>query len=175
MALKLPTFLYIMSCDVYYATYLSEENSNQSNIMQDEYGNVIGGVGQNVYGESVKIWELDRNERQSYWNVMGTVNLQDLDADTNFKYKKRLNGRFKYPSDPRVGLDGSAHPISDILITNICKKGDTGDVELQLNANGTPIVFEVMSVDPFIDPWGNIEYYKVLLERADDQQILGDF
>ena len=56
MALKLPTFLYIMSCDVYYATYLSEENSNQSNIMQDEYGNVIGGVGQNVYGESVKIW-----------------------------------------------------------------------------------------------------------------------
>ena len=175
MALKLPTFLYIMSCDVYYATYLSEENSNQSNIMQDEYGNVIGGVGQNVYGESVKIWELDRNERQSYWNVMGTVNLQDLDADTNFKYKKRLNGRFKYPSDPRVGQDGSAHPISDILITNICKKGDLGDVELQLNADGTPIVFEVMSVDPFIDPWGNIEYYKVLLERADDQQILGDF
>jgi len=29
-----------------------------------------------------------------------------------------------------------------------------------------------MSVDPFIDPWGDIEYYKVLLERADDQTIL---
>ena len=63
MALKLPTFLYIMSCDVYYATYLSEENSNQSNIMVDVFVNVFGGVGLNVYGESVKIWELDRNER----------------------------------------------------------------------------------------------------------------
>ena len=161
-----------MSCDLYYASYLDQDNSNPDNIMQDEFGNVIGGVGQNVYGESVKIWGLDRNERQSYWNVMGTVNLQDLDADTNFKYKKRLNGRFKYPSDPRVGSDGSVHPISDILITNICKKGDLGDVELQLNADGTPIVFEVMSVAPLIDPWGDIEYYKVLLERADDQQIL---
>ena len=60
MSLKLPTYLYIMSCDVYYASYLSEENSNQSNLMQDDYGNVIGGVGQNEYGESVKIWELDR-------------------------------------------------------------------------------------------------------------------
>ena len=83
MGLKLPTFLYIMSCDLYYASYLDQDNSNPDNIMQDEFGNVIGGVGQNVYGESVKIWGLDRNERQSYWNVMGTVNLQDLDADTN--------------------------------------------------------------------------------------------
>ena len=36
--------------------------------------------------------------------------------------------------------------ISDILVPTSVK-GDTGDVELQLNANGTPIVFEVMSVD----------------------------
>ena len=172
MGLKLPTFLYLMSCDVYYATYLDAAESNQENILQDDFGNIIGGVGQNEFGESVKIWGLDRNERQSYWNVMGTVNLQDLNADTAFEYKKRLNGRFKYPSDPRVGDDGSVHPSSDILITNICKKGDLGDKELHLNADGSPTVFEVMSVDPFIDPWGDIEYYKVLLERADDQTIL---
>jgi len=176
MGIKLPSFLYLMSCDVYYASYLDASSTPSQDLIQDDFGNIIGGVGQNEFGESVKIWGLDRNERQSYFNVMGTVNLQDLNADTAFTYKKRLNGRFKYPSDPRVDKDGGSHPISDILITNVCKKAKllgAPDEELQLNADGTPIVFEVMSVDPFIDPWGNIEYYKILLERADDQGLLG--
>jgi hypothetical protein len=58
----------------------------------------------------------------------------------------------------------------------VCKKAKllgAPDDELQLNADGTPIVFEVMSVDPFINPWGDIDYYKILLERADDQGLLG--
>lgn len=176
MALKLPGFLYNMSCNVYYASYLDASSTLPGNLVQDEFGNVIGGSGQNLYGESEKNWTLDRNERQSYWNVMGTVNLQDLNADTAFTYKKRLNGRFKYPSDPRVDLLGNNHPISDILITNVCTKAKllgAPDEELHLNANGTPIVFEIMSVDPFINPWGEIDYYKILLERADDQGLLG--
>ena len=159
MGLKLPSFLFLMSCDVYYASYLDASSTPSQDLIQDDFGNIIGGVGQNEFGESVKIWGLDRNERQSYFNVMGTVNLQDLNADTAFTYK-----------------DGGNHPISDILITNVCKKArllGAPDEELHLNADGTPIVFEIMSVDPFIDPWGNIEYYKILLERADDQGLLG--
>jgi hypothetical protein len=29
-----------------------------------------------------------------------------------------------------------------------------------------------MSVDPFINPWNEIEYYKLLLERADNQGLI---
>ena len=161
-----------MTCSVYYATSpdgTPEETHHQTSCRQCRQ--------RHRWRRSKRLWRVrkglgrQKSERQCLLQCHGHSKSQDLSADTNFKYKKRLNGRFKYPSDPRVGLDGSAHPISDILITNICKKGDTGDVELQLNANGTPIVFEVMSVDPFIDPWGNIEYYKLLLESADDQQI----
>jgi len=32
-------------------------------------------------------------------------------------------------------------------------------------------MFDVMSVDPYIDPFGKIEYYKLLLERRDDETI----
>ena len=168
-----PDFLYHMSCDVFYAEYTSP-NSTEPEIIgmaQDEFGVPIpvqtGGVGQNEFGEAEKVWQRDRTELESYFNVMGTVNLQDLKADTAFEYKKRLNGRFRFPSDPRVDFNKNTHPISSILITNIIDK--TTGQQLHLDENGKPIIFDVMSVDPFINPFGRIEYYKILLERADDQ------
>ena len=168
-----PDFLYHMSCDVFYAEYTSP-NSTEPEIIgmaQDEFGVPIpvqtGGVGQNEFGEAEKVWQRDRTELESYFNVMGTVNLQDLKADTAFEYKKRLNGRFRFPSDPRVDFNKNTHPISSILITNIIDK--TTGQQLHLDENSKPIIFDVMSVDPFINPFGRIEYYKILLEGADDQ------
>ena len=169
-----PDFLYQMKCDVFYAEYTSPNSTEVETIAetQDEFGNVIGavesgGVGQNEWGEAEKVWQRDRTELESYFNVMGTVNLQDLTADREFEYKKRLNGRFRFPSDPRLDNDGNYHPISSILVSNIIDK-KTGQ-QLHLDENGNPIIFEVMSVDPFINPFGKTEYFKLLLERADDQ------
>ena len=168
-----PDFLYQMSCDVFYAQYTSPNSTAPETIAitQDEFGMsqpvTTGGVGQNEFGEAEKIWQRDRTELESYFNVMGTVNLQDLKADTSFEYKKRLNGRFRFPSDPRVDFENNSHPISSILVTNIIDK-NSGQ-QLHLDENSNPIIFDVMSVDPFINPFGKIEYYKILLERADDQ------
>ena len=168
-----PDFLYQMSCDVFYAQYTSPNSTAPETIAitQDEFGMsqpvTTGGVGQNEFGEAEKIWQRDRTELESYFNVMGTVNLQDLKADTTFEYKKRLNGRFRFPSDPRVDFENNSHPISSILVTNIIDK-NSGQ-QLHLDENSNPIIFDVMSVDPFINPFGKIEYYKILLERADDQ------
>jgi hypothetical protein len=168
-----PDFLYQMSCDVFYAQYTSPNSTAPETIAitQDEFGMsqpvTTGGVGQNEFGEAEKVWQRDRTELESYFNVMGTVNLQDLKADTAFEYKKRLNGRFRFPSDPRVDFENNSHPISSILVTNIIDK-NSGQ-QLHLDENSNPIIFDVMSVDPFINPFGKIEYYKILLERADDQ------
>jgi hypothetical protein len=165
--------LYNMTCSVWYPAYTSPDGTPEETIIeQDAFGNVVnvtsGGVGQNEWGEAIKVWGEDRVENNAYFNVMGTVNLQDLSADREFEYKKRLNGRFKFDSDPRKGSDGVYHPVSDILITNIM----SGGKQLHTNHRGVPIIFEVMSVDPFIDPFGKIEYYKLLLERADDQELI---
>ena len=168
-----PDFLYQMSCDVFYAQYTSPNSTAPETIAitQDEFGMsqpvTTGGVGQNEFGEAEKVWQRDRTELESYFNVMGTVNLQNLKADTSFEYKKRLNGRFRFPSDPRVDFENNSHPISSILVTNIIDK-NSGQ-QLHLDENSNPIIFDVMSVDPFINPFGKIEYYKILLERADDQ------
>ena len=168
-----PDFLYQMSCDVFYAQYTSPNSTAPETIAirQDEFGMsqpvTTGGVGQNEFGEAEKVWQRDRTELESYFNVMGTANLQNLKADTSFEYKKRLNGRFRFPSDPRVDFENNSHPISSILVTNIIDK-NSGQ-QLHLDENSNPIIFDVMSVDPFINPFGKIEYYKILLERADDQ------
>ena len=168
-----PDFLYQMSCDVFYAQYTSPNSTAPETIAirQDEFGMsqpvTTGGVGQNEFGEAEKVWQRDRTELESYFNVMGTANLQNLKADTFFEYKKRLNGRFRFPSDPRVDFENNSHPISSILVTNIIDK-NSGQ-QLHLDENSNPIIFDVMSVDPFINPFGKIEYYKILLERADDQ------
>ena len=179
MGVQLPSFLGSMQCDIYYASYNfwgqePEEILVPSGQYQDEFGNPVpqgdvtrGSVGQNIYGEEIKVWGMDRTQKNAYWNVMGTVNLQDLTADREFEYKKRLNGRFRYPSDPRLDNDGNYHPISSILVSNIIDK-KTGQ-QLHLDENGNPIIFEVMSVDPFINPFGKTEYFKLLLERSDDQ------
>ena len=74
---------------------------------------------------------------------------------------------FAIPSDPRLDNDGNYHPISSILVSNIINK--KSGQQLHLDENGNPIIFEVMSVDPFINPFGKTEYFKLLLERADDQ------
>ncbi len=171
-----------MQCDIYYCSYNfwgqePEEILVPSGQYQDEFGNpvpqgdvTVGSVGQNIYGEEIKVWGMDRTQKNAYWNVMGTVNLQDLTADREFEYKKRLNGRFMGDTDPRVGSKGQYHPISDILITNV--KDTASGKQLHTNEDGSPIIFEVMSVDPFINPWNEIEYYKILLERADNQGML---
>ena len=171
--------LYIMTCQVWYAEYTSPNATSdpmgETIMTQDEFGvpyyaNVMQEAGQNIYGEAEKVYRYDRNAEFAYFNVMGTVNLQDLTADREFEYKKRLNGRFRYPSDPRLDNDGNYHPISSILVSNIINK--KSGQQLHLDENGNPIIFEVMSVDPFIDPFGKIEYYKLLLERADDQELI---
>ena len=51
------------------------------------------------------------------------------------------------------------------MITGIADKNTTE--QLHTNEDGSAIMFDVMNVDPYIDPFGNIEYYKLLLERRD--------
>ena len=182
MGVQLPAFLGGMQCDVYYCTYTYLDQEPESILVpsgqfQDEFGNplpqenvVTGGAGQNEYGEAIKVWYMDRTQKKAYWNVMGSVNLQDLSADREFEYKKRLNGRFMGDTDPRVDSMGEYHPFTDMLITNV-KDTATGK-QLHLNEDGSPVIFEVMSVDPFINPWNEIEYYKLLLERADNQELI---
>ena len=141
-------FLYSMELDIAYCT------TQQSNL-----------------GKMEKSWKYDQT-LVGYVNVMGTVNLQNEVADREFVYKKRLNGRTLV--DPRKDSHGKYHSISDILILDV---RDTGTGEsLHLNdfgpdGEGLPIIFDVMSVDPFVNPWNEIEYYKILLNRSDNQHL----
>ncbi len=78
--------------------------------------------------------------------------------------------------DPRRSIEGIDYPITSILLTNIrdAKTGTIFYTESSGVRSGDPTVFDIMSVNPYVNPWNDIEYYKVYLTRSDQQEINGD-
>lgn len=140
-----------MQCDVYYAT---EE--------QDQYGKID------------KSWNIDSTPSCSFYTI------GDKSNDDNFSFEDKrfyrletmLYGRLQ--KDPRKSSDGSFHPLSHILITNIrgsnCND-ETFFIETNGSYEGEPTIFEIKTCQPFVGPFGTVEYYKIQLERSDTQEL----
>jgi hypothetical protein len=138
-----------MQCDIYYATET-----------QDDFGKIT------------KKWTFDMIEPCSFYTLGDKSNDNNLTfEDKKFlKMENMLYGRFQ--TDPRQALDGSFHPISHILVTNI--RGVTCNTDpFFVETNGTyvgkPTLYEVKTCQPFIGPFNSVEYFKIQLERSDHQ------
>jgi hypothetical protein len=143
------SLFYQMDCDIYYAS-----------------------ESQDSYGKIVKTWEFDMVEQCSFYTLGDTSNSNNLVfEDKKFmKLENMLYGRFK--TDPRQALDGSFHPISHILVSNI--RGATCNTEtffIETNGEyvGKPTIYEIKTCQPFIGPFNTVEYFKIQLERSDHQ------
>lgn len=145
-----PNHIFSMNMDVYYST----EN-------------------QDKFGKEVKKWCLDRTIL-GYAEILGAVDKDGLKAGQFFEYMDKLIGRSK--EDPRVSTEGFNYPITSILITNI-KDAKTGQLfyrESTDSGEQKPTVYELMAVEPYVNPWNQIEYYKILFNRSDRQVISSD-
>lgn len=91
--------------------------------------------------------------------------------DGFFEFPLLLFGRFK--DDIRKADDGTMFPITSIMVTNIRSKCDEVPFFIE-TYNGTEqnTLFEVGTFQPFINPFGKIEYYKIQAPRMDDQEVL---
>ena len=145
------SLFFTMNCDLYYA---SES--------QDQYGKID------------KSWAIDSVEPCSFYTIGDTSNDDNFSFEDKkfYKLETMLYGRFK--KDPRKGSDGLFHPLSHILVTNIrgtnCNE-ETFFIETNGNYEGRPTVFEIKTCQPFIGPFGTVEYYKIQLERSDTQEL----
>jgi hypothetical protein len=140
-----------MDCDIYYATET-----------QDKYGKIV------------KQWQFDMVEPCSFYTLGDKSNTNNLTFEDKhfFKMETMLFGRFQ--SDPRQANDGTFHPISHILVTNI--RGATCNTEtffIETNGDyvGKPTIYEIKTCQPFIGPFNTVEYYKIQLERTDTQEM----
>lgn len=128
---------------------------------------------QDKFGKEVKNWCLDRTVL-GYAEILGAVDKDGLKAGQFFEYLDKLIGRTK--EDPRISLEGLNYPITSILITNIrdAKTNQLFYRESIDNCDEKPTIYELMAVEPYVNPWNQIEYYKILFNRSDRQVILDD-
>jgi len=128
---------------------------------------------QDKFGKEVKNWCLDRTVL-GYAEILGAVDKDGLKAGQFSEYLDKLIGRTK--EDPRLSLEGLYYPITSILITNI-QDAKTGQVFYKESTDSNeqkPTVYELMAVEPYVNPWNQIEHYKILFNRSDRQVMLDD-
>lgn len=128
---------------------------------------------QDRFGKEVKEWALDRTVN-GYAEILGAVDKDGLKNNVFFEYEGKLIGRTK--EDPRISMQGINYPITSILITNIidAKTGIQFYTESYGDRSGESTIFEIMAVEPYVNPWNEIEYYKILFNRSDRQVISSD-
>ena len=128
---------------------------------------------QDKFGKEVKTWVLDRT-LVGYAEILGSVSKDGLKNSQFFEYEGKLIGRTK--EDPRISYNGINYPITSMIITNI--RNASTDEEFYTESygerSGESTIFEIMAVEPYVNPWNEIEYYKILFNRSDKQVIVRD-
>lgn len=132
-----------MSMDVYYST----ESQDDLGIEQ-------------------KTWSLDQT-LLGYAEILGAVEKDGIKGGKFFEYEDKLIGRTK--KDPRVSLEGLYYPITNIIITDI--KDKRTNTSLYVEEEGKSVIYEILSVEPYVNPWNEIEYYKIFFNRSDRQDL----
>ena len=139
-------FLYPFFADVYYPT-----------------------VTQTASGKIRKEWTLDKTIVCNAASV-GGAGTEEIKPETFVQYEGKLIARAK--SDIRIMADGSSQSPSNVLITNI--RNCSGEIIYKETAGpraGEGSVYELGTIEPFVGPFGSIEYYKMLWRKTDNQNI----
>lgn len=126
-------------------------------------------VEQGAYGNVRKQWILDRSVACSFTGG-GSAMKEEVKPNVNITQETLLSGRVK--KDIRLSSRNSRNTITNILITNI-KDSNGNEIYLETAGPraGKSTIFEVASQEPFVGPFGNTEYYKVVLRRAENQAV----
>lgn len=139
-------FIYPMKADIYYPI-----------------------ITQNQYGQPNKEWVFDRTVACNATTV-GGAGTDELKPEVFLQYEGKLVARSK--SDLRISGDGTNNAVSNILITNIRNAADTVIYKETAGPRmGRGTIYEVGTLEPFINPFGNIEYYRMLWRRTENQAV----
>jgi len=139
-------FVYPMKADVYYPI-----------------------ITQNNYGQANKEWVFDRTIICNASTIGGAGDVE-LKPEVFLQYDGKLIARSK--SDIRISSNDADNAITNILVTNI--RSGTDLVIYKETAGprtGRGTIYEVGTLEPFVGPFGDIEYFKMLLRRTENQTV----
>lgn len=124
-------------------------------------------VEQGALGNVKKTWILDKSVAISV-NPAGAAFKEEVVPNVNITKDTLLIGRIK--NDIRISSRDSNNAITNVIVTNIKDKNcNPIYVETSGIRNGKSTIFEIATQEPFVGPFGNVEYYKIILRRSENQ------
>lgn len=126
-------------------------------------------VEQAAYGQVQKQWLIDRIIACSL-NPAGMEYSEDVKPNPNITQDVILLGRVK--EDIRISEDGIQNSITNVVVSNI-KDRNCNPIYIETAGprKGKSTIFEVAANEPFVGPFGNVEYYKLVLRRSENQAV----
>jgi len=126
-------------------------------------------IKQTQYGQATKDWVYDRTITCNATSV-GGAGTEDIKPETFLQYENKLIARTK--QDPRTASTGADNAVTNILITNIRDNEDKLIYRETAGPRaGRGTIYEVATVEPFTGPFKNVEYYKMLWRRTENQTV----
>jgi hypothetical protein len=121
------------------------------------------------YGQPKKDWIYDRTIICNATPV-GGLGTEDIKPEVFLQYENKLIARTE--NDPRVSSNNINNATTNILVTNIRNAQDLPIYkETAGPRSGRGTIYEIATVEPFTGPFGNIEYYKMLWRRTENQTV----
>jgi len=126
-------------------------------------------INQGNYGEIKKEWMFDRTIACNA-NTFGGVGKEEIKPDVFTQHENKLIARSK--SDIRISSRSTKESNTNILITNIrSSHGELLYKETSGPRSGRGSVYEIATLEPFIGPFANVEYYKMVWRKTENQAV----
>lgn len=126
-------------------------------------------ITQGQFGEIKKEWVFDRTIACNATPV-GGAGQEDIKPEVFLQYENKLVSRSR--TDIRISSKSVQDAATNILITNI--RSANGQLLYKETAGpraGKGTIYEVGTLEPFVGPFGSIEYYKMLWRRTENQAV----
>lgn len=126
-------------------------------------------VEQAAYGNVKKQWIHDRTAACSISSA-GSAFAEEVKPNVNITKDVVLLGRAK--TDVRFSSRSEGNAMTNIVVSNIKDKfGEPLYVETSGPRSGKSTIFELATIEPFAGPFGNVEYFKIVLRRSENQAV----
>lgn len=124
-------------------------------------------IEQGSLGNIKKQWIHDRTIACSIAPA-GSAFKEEVTPNVNITQESILIGRLR--TDIRISSKDANNAITNIIVSNI-KDRSSNQVYIETSGPraGRATIFEVATIEPFIGPFGSVEYYKVVLRRSENQ------
>lgn len=126
-------------------------------------------VSQGAYGNVAKTWSKDRTLICNLAPA-GSRFREQLTPNVDISMESMLIGRFK--EDIRFTQDNRGKAMTNIVVSNIKDRNcNQVYVETAGSRKDQATIFEVATVTPQVGPFGTVEYYRVILNRSENQSV----